>query len=54
MASPYDTDLDRNPANYQPLTPLTYLSRSALIFPDHVHHAQAARNLPTERTGTGD
>ena len=35
MASPYDTDLDRNPANYQPLTPLTYLSRSALIFPDH-------------------
>src|SRR6478752_493461 len=36
MASPYDTDLDRNPANYQPLTPLTYLSRSALIFPDHV------------------
>jgi fatty-acyl-CoA synthase len=36
MASPYDTDLDRNPANHQPLTPLTYLSRSALIFPDHV------------------
>jgi fatty-acyl-CoA synthase len=35
MASPYDTNLDRNPANYQPLTPLTYLSRSALIFPDH-------------------
>jgi fatty-acyl-CoA synthase len=35
MASPYDTDLDRNPANHQPLTPLTYLSRAALIFPDH-------------------
>jgi fatty-acyl-CoA synthase len=35
MASPYDTNLDRNPANHQPLTPLTYLSRSALIFPDH-------------------
>ena len=35
MASPYDTNLDRNPANYQPLTPLTYLSRSALIFPEH-------------------
>src|SRR3954451_24771420 len=35
MASPYDTDLDRNPANYQPLTPLTYLSRAAHIFPDH-------------------
>jgi 3-(methylthio)propionyl---CoA ligase len=35
MASQYDTNLDRNPANNQPLTPLTYLSRAALIFPDH-------------------
>ena len=35
MDSPYDTDLDRNPANHQPLTPLTYLSRAALVFPDH-------------------
>ena len=35
MASPYDTGLDRNPANHQPLTPLTYLSRAAHIFPDH-------------------
>ncbi|MEA2759955.1 MAG: 3-(methylthio)propionyl---CoA ligase [Methylobacteriaceae bacterium] len=35
MGSPYDTNLDRNPANHQPLTPLTYLSRAALIFPDH-------------------
>jgi fatty-acyl-CoA synthase len=35
MDLPYDTDLDRNPANHQPLTPLTYLSRAALVFPDH-------------------
>jgi fatty-acyl-CoA synthase len=33
--SPYDTDLDRNAANFQPLTPLTYLERSAGVFPDH-------------------
>ena len=33
-ASPYDTDLDRNPANFQPLTPLTYLERAAQVFPD--------------------
>ena len=33
--TPYDTDLDRNPANFQPLTPLTFLERSASIFPDH-------------------
>jgi fatty-acyl-CoA synthase len=34
--SPYDTDLDRNAANYQPLTPLGFLERSAAVFPDHV------------------
>jgi fatty-acyl-CoA synthase len=32
--SPYDTDLDRNPANYQPLTPLTFLERAAKTFPN--------------------
>jgi len=35
MASnPYETDLDRNPANYQPLTPLSFLERAAKVFPD--------------------
>ena len=33
--SPYDTDLDRNPANYQPLTPLGFLERAAAVFPGH-------------------
>jgi fatty-acyl-CoA synthase len=33
-ATPYDTDLDRNPANFQPLTPLTLLERAAAVFPD--------------------
>jgi fatty-acyl-CoA synthase len=32
--SPYDTDLERNPANFQPLTPLTLLERAASVFPD--------------------
>lgn len=31
----FDVGLDRNPANYQPLTPLTFLERSATVFPDH-------------------
>jgi 3-(methylthio)propionyl---CoA ligase len=35
MATPYDTDLDRNPANFQPLTPLSFLSRAADVYPDH-------------------
>ncbi len=32
--SAYEIHLDKNPANYQPLTPLTLLARSALVFPD--------------------
>jgi len=34
MPSAYDTDLDRNPANFQPLTPLTLLARAAEVYPD--------------------
>jgi len=33
--TPYDTDLDRNPANFQPLTPLGFLERAAAVFPTH-------------------
>ncbi|KLN60608.1 acyl-CoA synthetase [Kiloniella spongiae] len=36
MSNPYNTDLDRNPANYQPLTPLSFLERAASVFPKHV------------------
>ena len=32
----YDAHLDKTPANYQPLTPLTFLERSATIHPHHV------------------
>jgi fatty-acyl-CoA synthase len=35
-ASPYDTGLDRNPANFQPLTPLNHLERAATIFPQTI------------------
>jgi fatty-acyl-CoA synthase len=34
MPTPYDTDLPRNPANFQPLTPLTFLERAAAVYPD--------------------
>lgn len=44
--NPYNTDLDRNPANYQPLTPLTFLERAASVFPDHIAivHGALRRN----------
>jgi fatty-acyl-CoA synthase len=46
MSNPYNTDLDRNPANYQPLTPLTFLERAASVFPEHtaIIHGAIRRN----------
>jgi fatty-acyl-CoA synthase len=32
----YDIGLDRNPANFQPLTPLSFLERAAAVFPQRV------------------
>jgi fatty-acyl-CoA synthase len=36
LASIYDSDLDRNIANHQPLTPISFLERAANTFPDHL------------------
>ena len=46
MPIAYDEDLDRNAANFQPLTPLGFLERSAAIFPDRlaVVHGALRRN----------
>src|SRR5256886_4655687 len=35
MTNPYDIDLDRNPANFQPLSPLPFLERAAAVYPKH-------------------
>ncbi len=32
----YNNDLEQNPANHQPLSPLPFLERAASVFPDHV------------------
>ncbi|MBS0248239.1 MAG: acyl-CoA synthetase [Proteobacteria bacterium] len=44
--TPYDTDLDRNPANFQPLTPLGFLERAASVYPDRtaIIHGGLRRN----------
>ena len=34
--NPYETDLDRNPANFAALTPLSFLERAASVYPDRV------------------
>jgi 3-(methylthio)propionyl---CoA ligase len=36
MANPYALDLDKNPANYVPLTPLSFIERSACVYPDRI------------------
>ncbi len=32
-ANPYEQDLERNPANYAPLTPLSFVERAAYVYP---------------------
>src|SRR6266550_3657946 len=34
--SQYDVGLDKTPANYVPLTPLSFIARSAAVYPNHV------------------
>jgi fatty-acyl-CoA synthase len=35
-ANPFETDLDRNPANFVPLTPLSFIERAASVYPDRI------------------
>jgi len=44
MATPYDTGLDRNPANFQPLSPLSFLARAAAVYPDQTAVIHGARS----------
>src|ERR1700691_5102750 len=46
MPTPYDTDLERNAANFQPLTPLSFLARAAEVYPDTaaIVHGGLSRN----------
>ena len=70
MSSIYDRDLEQNTANYQPLTPLTFLERAAAVFPErsaiiygdlHISYAdfyrrcrQLASALQSRGIGRGD
>ena len=44
MPTPYDIDLDRNAANFQPLTPLSFLARAAEVYPDATAIIHGARS----------
>ncbi len=45
-ANPYEQNLDRNPANHQPLTPVTFLERAAKVYPNQtaIVHGNARLN----------
>jgi len=46
MSSIFETDLDKNRANYSPLTPLSFLFRTAYAYPEHlaIIHGSIRRN----------
>src|SRR6201989_3140932 len=46
----YSIGLDKTPANYVPLTPLSFLARSAAIYPDHVSTVYEGRKFTWSET----
>jgi fatty-acyl-CoA synthase len=48
--SPFARDLDRNPANYAPLTPLAFMERSANVYPDRLAVVHGAERYTWKQT----
>src|SRR5262249_60526123 len=46
----YSIGLDKNPANYVPLTPLSFIARSAAVYPDHVSAVYEGRGFTWSET----
>jgi fatty-acyl-CoA synthase len=48
--SQYGIGLDKTPANYVPLTPLSFLARSAAVYPDHISTVYEGRVFSWSQT----
>jgi fatty-acyl-CoA synthase len=48
--SQYDIGLDKTPANYVPLTPLSFIARSAAVYPNHVSTVYEGRSFTWAET----
>jgi len=48
--NPYETELERNPANYAPLTPLTFIERAAYVYPERSAVVHGARRYTWAQT----
>ena len=46
----YNIGLDKTPANYVPLTPLSFLARAAAVYPDHVSTVYEGRSFTWAET----
>src|SRR5207244_11260958 len=46
----YCIGLDKTPANYVPLTPLSFLARSAAVYPDHLSTIYEGRSFTWSET----
>src|SRR5215471_19696929 len=46
----YDIGLDKTPANYVPLTPLSFIARSAAVYPNHVSAVYEDRSFTWAET----
>ena len=46
----YSIGLDKNPANYVPLTPLSFIARSAAVYPNHVSAVYEGRSFTWSET----
>src|SRR5512135_2340490 len=49
-ANPYEQDLDKNPANYAPLTPLSFIERAAYVYPERVSVVHGERRYSWKET----
>jgi fatty-acyl-CoA synthase len=49
-SSPYEQDLYRNPANYAPLTPLSFIERAAGVYPERTSVIHGARRFTWKET----
>ncbi|MDH3859564.1 MAG: AMP-binding protein, partial [Gammaproteobacteria bacterium] len=49
-SSQYSTDLDKNAANYSPLSPLTFIERAASVYPDRNALIYGAKQQTWEQT----
>ena len=50
QSSPFEKDLDQNPANHAPLTPLSFIERTAAVYPQRTSVIHGARRFTWQET----